>query len=229
MKYYVKAFAISLGVVFGSEVIFRWMVRVYHSWRQYQMAKTFTKAIFFPDKGIVYLSPNQPDDANNSSECDSENNNTFQHPKSVNSKYTRSDTMGVKGRPLDIWTNPFGYPELKPVVKVTPLDLRVDTFAVPESERVAVKSKSLDLMTNPFSFPEPVNQQNEFSLWNNGNGSRRAPEVKNNYLSHSSSLIHIIKVIEKAKRSLKICVYVFTSKDLIDAVVRAKVSYRYCM
>lgn len=42
------------------------------------------------------------------------------------------------------------------------------------------------------------------------------------YLQRSSSLIHLVDALDLAKGSLKVCVYVITLQDLVDAMVRAK-------
>lgn len=44
------------------------------------------------------------------------------------------------------------------------------------------------------------------------------------YLKRSSSLIHLVDALDSAKGSLKVCVYVITLQDLVNAMVRAKVS-----
>lgn len=44
------------------------------------------------------------------------------------------------------------------------------------------------------------------------------------YLKRSTSLIHLVNALDSAKCSLKVCMYVITLQDLVDAVVRAKVS-----
>ncbi|XP_063858385.1 uncharacterized protein LOC135099795 [Scylla paramamosain] len=42
------------------------------------------------------------------------------------------------------------------------------------------------------------------------------------YLKKSSSLIHLVDVLDSARCSLKVCVYIITLQDLVDALVRAK-------
>ena len=44
------------------------------------------------------------------------------------------------------------------------------------------------------------------------------------YLKRSSSLIHVVNALDSARYSLKVCVYVITLQDMLDAIVRAKVS-----
>lgn len=44
------------------------------------------------------------------------------------------------------------------------------------------------------------------------------------YLKRSTSLIHIVDALDSAKHSLKVCVYVITLQDLVNALLRAKVS-----
>ena len=47
---------------------------------------------------------------------------------------------------------------------------------------------------------------------------------RSTYLKKSSSLIHLVDVLDSARCSLKVCVYLITLQDLVDAMVRAKVS-----
>lgn len=274
---YLKGIALSFAVVFGSEVLFRWIGHIYQKLRHYMMEKTYTKVVFFPDKGILSnLSAISNPQEEVSSLCDYElENYTFQYPRSMNSKCTVLDfqtnpfrvpepeLVAVKNDPVDIKANPFGYPQTELVaVKNDPVDINVNPFGYPEPKPTACKSQEVQsnpcgfpelkpaavkgkchqlLQANPFGFPEPELvpvkatpldlmatsfgfQQNGSVQWNHGNSPRKFQ----NYLANSSSLIHIINVIDNAKRSLKICSYIFTCKELIEAVVRAKVSYYNC-
>lgn len=43
-------------------------------------------------------------------------------------------------------------------------------------------------------------------------------------LRKSTSLIHLVDALDSAKHSLKVCVYVITLQDMVNALLRAKVS-----
>nr|XP_045593323.1 uncharacterized protein LOC123754996 isoform X1 [Procambarus clarkii] len=87
-----------------------------------------------------------------------------------------------------------------------------------------------DLKSNPFLIPCTLNlTSHHHDVPTSHNGQIHNTEAIENkifkpygYLKRSTSLIHIINALESAKRSLSICIYVLTCKDLLDAVVRAK-------
>lgn len=54
--------------------------------------------------------------------------------------------------------------------------------------------------------------------------SNETAAPRSSFLKRSTSLVYLIDAIDSAKHSLKVCVYVITLQDMVNALLRAKVS-----
>lgn len=196
---YLKGCAVVIAFVIGSELVFRYLKR--HDGRLIIDKKVYTKVLFFPDQGILSKNSSQL----NSSQTSNQLENSPLGPESLNS---------ARGSDLRIPDSSEG-------------GQKNTSFLLPRH----TNDTAVSLEANPLCLEEFANKRS-------GSTSEDCITVSTktyqeifkipSYLFNSSSLVHMISVIETARQSLKICLYIFTCKDLIHAVIRAKVSY-FCV
>lgn len=210
---YLKGCAIVLAFVFGSEAVFICLVHVYQyfheqnqdDWLTMNKKKgVFTKVVFFPDQGILSGNSNQERSSHKDSLKEQVQDNPFLIPPgAVSDNHPRVlDQYSPDSRERVLENNP---------------------FLLPRHARPTHHS----LEDNPFCLPESVFKRNGSLAQEYVPVSKKAYQdcfKTSRYLFNSSSLVHMISVLETAKQTLKICLYIFTCKDLVNAVVRAKVS-----
>lgn len=213
-----KYCAIGVCVLVGSELINRCLKHIYYlifsrqKETHYQMnintvtdnSRIFSKVIFFPDYGIVSKQQlkvqvgSNPDICRSSKECDR--------------KVQFCDIYEMEDQ------------KQKKSIKVNNCNDKNNFEVMPTRNSFLIHGNDFNTLTSHHDEgrAEQCGEQQNATIID-------SKILKpSGYLESSTSLIHMINVLESAKKSLVICIYVLTCKDLLDAVIRAKVSVCVC-
>lgn len=235
-----RYFLVALGVVVGSEVIFRCLKHFYNAFINSEGCRVkyenqlcmvnenrriFSRVIFFPDQGIISGNLQRVQDINT-------NDLSMPLKEDYDPLLHCSAVEKLTGYPSSshVQESIFSSCAQISLMEGTKFDM-----CIGKEKSSGCDSPECELKRNYF-FPLQSIFQKQSSTTNCNGRTGSSPYFQiqtsgsagtdlffpHGYLKKSTSLIHMISVLESAKKSLMICVFVLTCKDLIDAILRAK-------